>query len=138
MSTMTCPSTSGRAPPGSRPAAALAWARAAAIPAIAVPGSRARSSTIRDIVGSEATIPNRCGRARSIATSAGQSPPAASITARSQTALPGWWTAFGRMNPPSSTSSASTRPRARAVSVSSSVHAPDTEPDDSERYLTCG
>ena len=93
---------------------------------------------IREIVGSDATFPNRCGRARSITTSAGQSPPAASITARSQTALPGRWTAVGRANPSSSTASASTRPRTRAVSVSSSIPAFDTEPDDFDRHLTFG
>jgi hypothetical protein len=108
------------------------------IPAIAVDPSRARSSMLRKIVGSDATFPNRCERARSIATSAGQSPPAASITARSLTALPGRWTADGSMNPPSPPSSASTRRRARAVSVGSSVYAPDTEPDESDRYLTFG
>ena len=83
-------------------------------------------------------MPNRCGRARSIATSAGQSPPAASITARSQIALPGWCTAWGRANPLSSTLWAWTRPSARAVSVSSGVPALDTDPRVDERYLTFG
>ena len=47
------------------------------------------------------------GRDRSIATSPGHWPPSASITARSQTAFAGCWDALGRMNPPSSTSRAS-------------------------------
>lgn len=70
--------------------------------------------------------------------SAGHCPPAASITARSQTALAGWWTAFGRTNPPSSTSSASTGPRARGGLGEQEHPAFDTEPDDVERYLTFG
>ena len=76
----------GQRPPGRSPAAALAYARAAAIPVVAVPRSLARAPEIRETVRSDATFPNTCGRDRSITTSAGQSPPAASITARSQIA----------------------------------------------------
>ena len=108
------------------------------LPSIPVAALPARSSMMRDTVGSEATIPNGYGRARNIATSAGHSPPAASITARSQTALRRWRTAFDRMNPPSSTCSTSTGRRAQAVSMRSSVPAPDTEPDNSARYSTYG
>ena len=125
----------GQRPSGQPPGRDPSTRPCRAIPAIAVASSRARSPMIRETVGSDATFPNRCGRARSITTSAGQSPPAASITARSQIALPGRWTAFGRANPSNSTDNASTRPRTRAVSVSRSIPAFDTEPDDFERYL---
>lgn len=93
---------------------------------------------IQEIIGSEATGPNRCGRARSITRSAGTSPPAASITARSAIALPGRWTAPRRVNPAGSVSSAPTRSSTRAISVSSSTPADDTEPVAWEPYLTIG
>ena len=47
---------------------------------------------IRLIVGSEATTPNSSGWARTIATSAKQSPPSAIDMAISRTVLPGLWT----------------------------------------------
>ena len=53
----------------------------------------ARRATSRETTGSEATGPNSSGCARSIATSARQSPPSASATARSVTIFPGLCTA---------------------------------------------
>ena len=47
-------------------------------------------------------------------------------------------TARGRANPASSASNALTRPTIRAVSVSSSVPALDTDPAADELYLTLG
>jgi hypothetical protein len=55
--------------------------------------SSARRLTRRDTTGSEATGPNSCGCARSIVTSARQSPPSAST--RSATIFPGSCTARG-------------------------------------------
>ena len=128
----------GQRPSGQPPGRGPSIRPCRAIPAIAVASSRARSPMIRETVGSDATFPNRCGRARSITRSAGQSPPAASITARSQIALPGRWTAHSWANPSNSTASDSTRPRTRVVSVSRSIPAFDTEPDYFDRYLTYG
>ena len=61
--------------------------------------SAARRVTSRDTTGSEATGPNSSGCARSIATSARQSPPSARATARSVMIFPGLCTA--RAGPPS-------------------------------------
>ena len=51
--------------------------------------SAASTSIVRDTVGSEATGPNSAGSARSSAISARQSPPSASVTAKSSTILAG-------------------------------------------------
>src|SRR5687768_13402734 len=59
-------------------------------------GSSASTVISLDTVGSEATAPNTPGSDRSIARSDTQSPPSASITARSHTILPGSCTAPDR------------------------------------------
>ena len=88
----------GRAAPASCHARARAAARAVSIAASAAGASAASASIVRDTVGSEATGPNTPGSDRSSAMSARQSPPSASVTARSSTTLAGSCTAM-RLTP---------------------------------------
>ena len=72
-----------------------------------------------------------------MSTSARQVPSARS-TARSQTVLVGRGMAVCPANPSNYVPRASTRHSVRAVSVSSSFPAPDTDPHGSEQNLTYG
>jgi hypothetical protein len=99
-------------------------------------GSAASAWTRRLIVGSEATSPNTSSRPRSIAVSAGQSPPAASITTRSGTTLPGSCSARGLRNPASSKDRVRSSPLARAVRYNRSTPACDTTPSAAPRRWT--
>lgn len=89
---MSMPISSPLAPEAWLPARAQARYRAAAraawIAFSARTESAARRSINRDTVGSEAMDPNISGWARSIAMSARQSPPNASVSARSAMTLP--------------------------------------------------
>jgi len=82
-----------------RQARSRAAARAPRMAFSARGASAARALTSREITGSEATGPNSSGSARRIAASARQSPPSASITARSVMTLPGSCTAAARHQP---------------------------------------
>ena len=113
---------------GQRPHRARAAARAASIAANARAASAASASIVRDTVGSDATSPNTAGSARSSATSARQSPPRASVTARSVTTLPGSWIAIGLRHRASAVDNARSSPAARTVSTSATPPACDTTP----------
>ena len=86
---------SGACSPASPHARARAAARAVLIAFSAAGASAASAAIVRDTVGSDATRPYTPGSARSRATSARQSPPSASVNARSRTTLPGSCTAPG-------------------------------------------
>ena len=86
------PRRAQRRRPGPRPAARAA-ARAARMAFSARGASAARRVTSRETTGSEATGPASSGCARSTATSARQSPPSATATARSVMIFPGLCTA---------------------------------------------
>ncbi len=117
MSMVSRPSAPGAAPPASSQARARAAARAVRMAFSARGASLARRPTSRETTGSEATGPNSPGSARSIATSARQSPPSASATTRSATIFPGPCTArAGRHR-----SSAASRPQSRPVTRSTRV-----------------
>ncbi len=96
-----------------------AAARAARIAATAASPSSARISISRDTVGSEATGPNSSGWARTIATSARQSPPRAIAAARSSTTLPGSCAARAARHRANTWVNDRSNPVARAVSASS-------------------
>jgi len=117
---------SGARSPVSRQAWARACARAAWIARNAVAASCASRSTVRDTVGSDATGPNRPGSVRSTAMSARQSPPTASVTARSSTTFAGSCTACGDRHGASAPDSAWSRPTARTVPVNGTAPACDT------------
>jgi hypothetical protein len=115
--------------PVSRHARARAAARAAAIAASTAGASWARRVMVRDTVGSEATNPYTAGSARTRAMSARQSPPSASVTARSAITLPGSWIAKGSRQRASVFDSSRSSPTAWIVSVSTSPPACDTTID---------
>jgi hypothetical protein len=117
---------SGACAPASSHARARAAARAVLIARNAATGSWASRSIARDTVGSEATGPNTPGSARSTAMSARQSPPNASVTARSSTIFAGSWRAFECRLLASAADSCLSSPTVRMVSVSSSPPACDT------------
>ena len=96
----------------------------------------AKVATSREIVAVEATGPNNPDPARKSVTSAGQSPPTASITARSKTTLPGSWTAVGFRHRDNCSPSAADSPTVRAVSTSTWAPASDTHPLASARTWT--
>ena len=111
---------------GQPPCRARAAARAVSIAGKPRSGRRRSRSTVRDTVGSEATRPNTPGSARSTAISARQSPPTASVSARSSRTFAGSCTAYrGRHGPARPTTPGRDRP-SRAVSVSSTAPACDT------------
>jgi hypothetical protein len=96
------PATCSRGnPPGQCAHPLAAAARAVRIALGAAGRSPARRLTRRDTTGSEAAGPNNCGCARSIVTSARQSPPSASASTRSATIFPGSCTARGGPRLPS-------------------------------------
>jgi hypothetical protein len=128
---ISAPSAPGASWPASAQARFRAAARAARI-AFSVRGaSAARPETSRDTTGSDATGPNRPGSARSIAISARQSPPSASVTARSATIFPGSCTARGARHRASLADRPASRPVTRSAQVSSRAPAWDTTPDSS-------
>jgi len=86
---------SGAYSPARSHARARATARAASIAFNAAGASVARASIVRETVASEATFPYTPGSARSRATSDRQSPPNATVTARSRITLAGSWIANG-------------------------------------------
>jgi len=96
-------------------AAARAAAAARLIEVSTASPPAARRSTVRDTVGSDATRPNTAGCARSTAMSARQSPPNASVPARSRTTLPGSWTAVSGHHGPRARDNPRSNPVARAV-----------------------
>ena len=75
--------------------------------------SAARASMVRETVGYEATGPYTPGSARSTAISARQSPPNASVTARSSITFAGSCTASGLRHGVSAALSARRAPRPR-------------------------
>jgi hypothetical protein len=112
--------------------------RAVLIAASTGGASAARVATARDTVGSEATAPNTPGSPRRTAMSARQSPPSASVTARSLTILAGSWAANGLRHGPSAPDRARSRPTARTVSVNAAAPAWDTTPDPPASTRTRG
>ena len=108
---------------------ARAAARAARSAAIASSGCSANASTSRLTVGSEATVPNNSGWARTTPMSARQSPPRPIATTRSRTVLPGSWTERAARHGANPSLSASASPLTRAVA--SSIAAPAEEISDS-------
>jgi hypothetical protein len=122
------PSPLGAASPASAQARSRAAARAARIAFSARGASSASARTSREITGSDATGPARCGCSRSTATSARQSPPSATAAARSATILPGSCTARGARHWASPPDRPRPRPVTRIVSHSSTAPAWDTSP----------
>jgi len=110
---------SGACSPANCQARARTAARAVLIAFSAAGASAASASTVRETVGSEATRPYRPGSVRSNAMSARQSPPTASVTARSSSTLPGSWAASGLRHGASAADTAASSPIAATVSVSS-------------------
>lgn len=80
----------------------------------------------RDTVGSEATAPNTPGSPRSTARSETQSPPTASVTARSSTILPGSWTAPGLRHGIKASDNSLVRPRSSPRSAAAHPTRPAT------------
>ena len=89
------PSAPGARSPASAQARSRAAARALRIARSARGASAASALISREITGSDATGPHSSGWARSTATSARQSPPSASVMARSVRIFPGSCTARG-------------------------------------------
>ena len=114
--------------PASAQARSRAAARAVRIARSARGASAASAATSRETTGSEATGPNSSGWARSTATSARQSPPNASATARSSTVFPGSCTARDGRHRPSPADRPAPSPVTRAVSVSSNAPAGTRSP----------
>ena len=107
---------------------ARACARAARIAATAVSTSAASASTRRETVGSLATVPNSRGWPRSTAMSAGQSPPTASVTAKSRMTFPVSWMAPNGVHADSCFDNARSRRSTPAVVVSRLAPANDATP----------
>ncbi len=105
-----------------------AVARAVLMARNAVGASAARVVNSRDTVGSEATDPNTPGSSRSRATSARQSPPNATATARSSTILPESWVAKGLRHGDSAAESPAVKPVFSAVRNNVIAPACDTTP----------
>ena len=82
----------------------------------------------REAVGSDATGPNTSGSARSMATSARQSPPRAVASATSSRTLPGSCTVRGLRHGASAADIEVSRPTLRTVSTNSTVPACETAP----------
>lgn len=116
----------GACSPASDQAAVRAFAAATAIASSARSGSAAKVSTSRDTVGSEATLPNTSGAWRRSATSARQSPPRVSMTARSHNTLAGSCTASGLRHGANADDSSRSNPTARTVSSTTTAPACDT------------
>lgn len=127
-STITCPAASGAAVPANFQDRSRASARAVLIAARAFGPAAARASTSRETVGSEGTGPKTPGSARSVPTSARQSPPSTTARATSRRILPGSWTARGRRHGASAADIAWSNPVLRTVSTSSTAPAWDTTP----------
>ncbi len=139
MSTVTRPpSDPGAAPPASAQARSRAAARAARTALSARGASAARRLTSRDTTGSEATGPNSAGSARRAPMSARQSPPSASVTARSAMIFPGSCTARGVFHRPSAAARPASSPLTRSVWVSSTAPAWDTIPVPSADTVILG
>ncbi len=101
--------------------------------------SSAASTVIsRDTVGSEATAPNMPGSPRNNARSETQSPPSASITARSHTILPGSWTAPDRRHGANFSDNTLVSPVLSAVRSSNPAPACDTTGDPPPAIFTDG
>ncbi len=90
------------------------------------PSEPARVSIRRETVGSEATGPNTAGSARSMPTSARQSPPSATARATSSKIFPGSCTARGFRHGVSAADIAVPRPTLRTVSTSRTPPACET------------
>src|SRR6266700_2010607 len=100
--------------------------------------SAARAVIVRDTVGSEATRPITPGSARNSARSAAQSPPIASVTARSSTIFPGSWTAISLRHGLSCSDKPLVKPDFSAVRSSSVAPACDTTPEPSPSMTNRG
>lgn len=111
-----------------------ATARACLIAASASGPAVASRSMARETVGSEATGSNTQGCARSTAMSAAQSPPSATVMARSVTILAGSWIARAGRHRRRPVVMARSRPLTWAVWVSSA--APAVEINDSLPVIT--
>ena len=122
------PSAPGARSPASAQARSRAAARALRIARSARGASAASAVISRDTTGSEATGPASSGWERSTATSARQSPPSASATARSAMIFPGSCTARGARHRASPAERPSPSPVTRAASASSNAPAWDTIP----------
>jgi hypothetical protein len=119
---------SGACSPAADHTTARAHARAVSIALNARDASAAKASIVRDTVGSEATRPNTDGSARSSATSARQSPPSASVTARSVITFAGSCRAVGLRHGASTADNAVSTPHARTVSTRATPPACDATP----------
>jgi hypothetical protein len=95
----------------------------------ALGASAANVAISRDTVGSDATAPNTAGSARSKPTSARQSPPIASATARSNTILPGSWLANGLRHGVNAPDKPPVSPARSAARSSTTDPACDTTPE---------
>jgi len=95
------------------------------------PSSRASWSITRNAVESEATAPNSGAWSRTARRSARQSPPSASITARSRTTRPGSWPERRSRSPASTLDSAWVKPVLPATCESSADPACETNPPPS-------
>jgi len=107
-----------------RPRGLAAVARAVLIAG----ASAARVVNSRDTVASEATDPNTPGSSRRSATSARQSPPNATATARSSRILPGSWMANGLRHGANAADNPAARPVFSAVRSNAMAPACDTTP----------
>jgi hypothetical protein len=117
-------------------ALAAALARPAAANALsASPPNRANS---RETVASDATGPYTPGSQRANATSAKQSPPAATAKAASSRIFAGSWNANGLRHRASACDKAPPSPETRTASVNSAPPARDTERDFPARAQTSG
>jgi hypothetical protein len=126
MSTITCLFASGASVPANVHTRSRTSALARRIAVSARGPAPASVSTSRDTVGSEATIPNSAGSARSAPMSDRQSPPSATARARSSRTLPGSCTARGLLHGRSAADIAVSRPVLRTVSTSSTPPACET------------
>ena len=122
------PSAPGARSPASAQARPRAAARALRIARSARGASAASALISREITGSEATGPASSGWARSTATSARQSPPSPSATARPAMIFPGSCTARGARHRVKAPDRPWPRPVTRSASASSNPPACDTSP----------
>ena len=125
-------SVPGARSPASDQARSRAVARALRIARNALGPASARVVTSLETVGSDGMGPNSSGEDRSTAMSARQSPPSASVTARSATILPGSCTARGVRHRESASDRPWPRPVTRSASISSSPPAWLTIPEPSD------
>jgi hypothetical protein len=115
---ISAPSAPGADFPASFHTCSRAAARALRIARTAFGPAAAKVLTSRDTVGSDATGPKISGEDLSTAMSARQSPPSASVTARSVRTFPGSCSARGRRQASNASDRPLTKPETRSVSIS--------------------